>query len=80
MALIETEEAARRLARAISSDLALYNEEKIAEGIQNDNLFEVMADEDGVLWFVVGTDSGFEGLTALYYDQVTVNMEKADSE
>ncbi|MDH3200055.1 MAG: hypothetical protein OEM15_04080 [Myxococcales bacterium] len=45
MALIETEEAARRLARAISSDLALYNEDKIAEGIRNDNLFEVMQDE-----------------------------------
>lgn len=45
MALIETEEAARRLARAISSDLALYNEEKIAEGIRNDNLFEVMQEE-----------------------------------
>ena len=34
MALIETEEAARRLARAIASDLSLYNEEKILEGIQ----------------------------------------------
>ena len=45
MALIETEEAARRLARAISSDLALYNEEKIAEGIRNDSLFDVMVDE-----------------------------------
>ena len=45
MALIETEEAARRLARAISSDLALYNEDKIAEGIRNDNLFDAMADE-----------------------------------
>ena len=45
MALIETEEAARRLARAISSDLALYNEDKVAEGVQNDNLFDVMADE-----------------------------------
>ncbi len=42
MALIETEEAARRLARAISSDLALYNEDKVAEGVRNDNLFDVM--------------------------------------
>jgi hypothetical protein len=33
------------LARAISSDLALYNEDKIAEGVQNDNLFDVMDDE-----------------------------------
>ena len=45
MALIETEEAARRLARAIASDLSLYNEEKIVKGIQGDNLFEVLADE-----------------------------------
>ena len=33
MALIETDEAARRLARAIASDLSLYNEEKINRGI-----------------------------------------------
>ncbi len=45
MALIETEEAARRLARAIASDLSLYNEEKIVEGVKNDRLFEVLVDE-----------------------------------
>ena len=45
MALIETEEAARRLARAIASDLSLYNEEKIVQGIQNDDLFNALAEE-----------------------------------
>ncbi len=45
MPLIETEEAARRLARAIASDLSLYNEEKIVGGIQNDDLFTVLAEE-----------------------------------
>jgi hypothetical protein len=45
MALIETEEAARRLARAIASDLSLYNEEKIVQGIQQDDLFTVLAEE-----------------------------------
>jgi hypothetical protein len=45
MALIETEEAARRLARAIASDLSLYNEEKIVKGIQEDNLFPGLAEE-----------------------------------
>ena len=45
MALIETEEAARRLARAIASDLSLYNEEKIVQGVQNDNLFDELSDE-----------------------------------
>jgi hypothetical protein len=43
--LITTPEAATRLARAIASDLSLYNEEKIIEGIQNDSLFDVLRDE-----------------------------------
>ena len=45
MALIDTPEAARRLARAIASDVSLYNEQKIVEGIINDNLFEKVRDE-----------------------------------
>ena len=45
MPLIETEEAARRLARAIASDLSLYNEEKIVRGIENDNLFNELSEE-----------------------------------
>ena len=45
MPLIETVEAARRLARAIASDLSLYNEDKIIQGITNDNLFDTLAEE-----------------------------------
>ena len=45
MPLIETEEASRRLARAIASDLSLYNEEKIIRGIEQDSLFEELAEE-----------------------------------
>ncbi len=45
MALIESEKDARRLARAIASDLSLYNEDKIVDGIKNDNLFESIAEE-----------------------------------
>ena len=45
MALIETDKDARRLARAIASDLSLYNEEKIVEGIEKDTLFETLAEE-----------------------------------
>jgi len=44
-ALIDTPEAANRLARAIASDLSLYNEEKIRQGIENDNLFSSLAEE-----------------------------------
>lgn len=45
MRVIETEEAARRLARAIASDLSLYNEDKILEGLKNDNLYESLSEE-----------------------------------
>jgi hypothetical protein len=45
MPLIETDEAARRLARAIASDLSLYNEEKITKGLLDDNLFDTITDE-----------------------------------
>ena len=42
---IDNAKRARQLARAIASDLTLYHEAKILEGISNDNLFENMADE-----------------------------------
>jgi hypothetical protein len=45
MRIIETEEAARRLARAIASDLSLYNEEKILNGLKNDSLYNEIAEE-----------------------------------
>ena len=28
----------------------------------------------GALWLLVGTDSGFEGLTALYYQRIEVTL------
>ena len=43
--LVENPELAFRLARAIVSDIALYNQDKVKEGIQNDNIFEVLAEE-----------------------------------
>ena len=43
--LIDNPQRARQLARAIASDLTLYHEAKILEGIQNDTLFDVMSEE-----------------------------------
>ena len=45
MSLIENPDLARRAARAIISDVAIYNREKVEEGIKNDSIFEIMADE-----------------------------------
>ncbi|MBW7957372.1 MAG: hypothetical protein H3C68_05710 [Deltaproteobacteria bacterium] len=45
MSLITNREAAARLARTIVSDIAIYNKEKILEGIKNDNIFELLEKE-----------------------------------
>jgi len=42
---IEDADKARRLARTIVSDIALYNREEIRKGIRNDNLFDLLAEE-----------------------------------
>ena len=36
---------AQRLARAIASDISLYNEQKIIKGIEQDNLFDALKEE-----------------------------------
>ena len=43
--LIDNSKRARQLARAIASDLTLYHEAKILEGIDNDTLFDVMRED-----------------------------------
>jgi len=43
--LQDPHERAKRLARLIVSDLILYNQQKIMEGIMNDSLFELLKDE-----------------------------------
>lgn len=45
MAVIDQPDKAVRLARAIASDISLYNEEKIREGVEHDTLFEALASE-----------------------------------
>jgi hypothetical protein len=45
MALIDKPERARQLARAIASDLSLYHEKKLVEGIEKDAVFEIMREE-----------------------------------
>ncbi|VAV84431.1 FIG00677416: hypothetical protein [hydrothermal vent metagenome] len=45
MKLVDNPESAARLARTIVSDVALYNKEKVEEGIKNDNIFELLKDE-----------------------------------
>jgi hypothetical protein len=43
--VIDQPPRARQLARAIVSDITLYNEAKITQGIQNDTLFDLISGE-----------------------------------
>ena len=43
--LVENPDLAFRLARAIVSDIALYNQDKVQDGIKNDSIFELMGEE-----------------------------------
>lgn len=38
-------ERAKRLARLIVADIVLYNQAKIDEGIKDDNLFDILAED-----------------------------------
>lgn len=38
-------DVARRIARAVVSDIALYNVKKVEEGIRNDSLFDLLKNE-----------------------------------
>ena len=45
MSLIENRDQARRLARAIVSDVAIYNRDKVEQGIKEDNIFDILNDQ-----------------------------------
>ena len=38
---------------------------------------EAVSDDEGRIWLIVGTDSGFEGLSAFYYAGITYNFTTA---
>ena len=45
MSLIDNPDHARRLARAIISDVAIYNRDKVEQGIKDDTIFELLEHE-----------------------------------
>ena len=47
--------------------------------VEGEHEVEVSTDENGDLWLLVGTDSAFEGLTAIYYQSIVVTLSKSSS-
>lgn len=59
--------------------IGIAGEEFVYKIIRRDNLnrpLEVRAGPNGQLWLIIGTDSGFEGLTVLYYKEIKVTLTK----
>lgn len=75
MASITLPEKAVRLARAIASDISLYNEPKIIEAIANDTFFEALADEleEGRALYNTRVDASITSSTN-FYDRAVVDI------
>jgi hypothetical protein len=41
-----------------------------------DRTFKVTTDNDGNVWVIAGTDSGFEGPTKVYYDKILIGFKE----
>ena len=42
--------------------------------------FEVVCDDQGVVWLIAGTDSGFEGPTGVYYSRIVGQLNEITQE
>ena len=75
MASITKPEKAVRLARAIASDISLYNEERIIEAIENDTFFEALADEleEGRVLYASRVDDSIRS-TSNFYERAIVDI------
>lgn len=75
MRLIKTTDEARRLARTILSDIVLYNQAKVKEGIEKDSLFEVLTDElaEGKKYYESMVDEEIRNTTN-YFNEAVVDV------
>jgi hypothetical protein len=75
MGVVKDPDVARRIARAVVSDIALYNTRKVEEGIGNDTLFELLKEEieEGRTYYMSRIDPEIARSTN-YYNQALVDV------
>ena len=75
MRLIKTTDEARRLARTILSDIVLYNQAKVKEGIEKDSLFDVLTEElaEGKKYYENMVDEEIRNATN-YFNEAVVDV------
>jgi len=63
------------IANGLSADeIDMENPPYVSLKQQHEHKYTVTASSDGELWLLVGTDSGFEGLTGIYYQRIAVTL------
>ena len=72
MKLITNQDQAKRLARTILSEILLYNQAKVKEGIEKDSLFDVLSDElaEGKKYYDSMVDPALRSETNLFNEAV----------
>jgi hypothetical protein len=72
MKLITDTDQARRLARTILSDIMLYNQAKVKEGIEKDTLFDVLSEElaEGRKYYESMVEEGLRSSTNFFNEAV----------
>ncbi len=75
MGVVKDPDVARRIARAVVSDIALYNAKKIEEGIEQDTLFDVLREEieEGQNYYLSRVDPDIARNTN-YFNQALVDL------
>lgn len=75
MSVVKDPDVARRIARAVVSDIALYNARKVEEGIEKDTLFELLKDEieEGRSYYTSRVDPDIVKVTN-FFNQALVDV------
>ena len=60
----------------VVGDLANGTSENVFKMIERTGKFSGKSDNEGNMWIIVGTDSGYEGRTTIYYSQIDVLLQK----
>ncbi len=72
MRLITSLDEAKRLARTILSDIVLYNQAKVKEGIEKDTLFDILTEElnEGKKYYETMVDEEIRNRTNFFSEAV----------
>jgi hypothetical protein len=56
----------------------VYDTNYTVEARNNISAFTARSNHDGELWIIVGSESGFEGITTIYYTQISLVLSRSD--